>query len=254
MRDTLAVFAAGLFLLHPLQTEAVTYITGRSDVLSTFFMLAALAVFVSYGRTKVSFRLSAAIVLLFGAACLTKENSAVFPAVLIATDLYWVRGDIKAVLRKSWRLYAMLAATAAAGLVVVWRVLEGASTAGFGMRDLHWYEYLFTQWRVVWLYFQMFFLPVNQTIDHDVPISHTILDQGAVLYLLALAGVVTLAWVYRRRAPLACFGLVVALLFLAPHFVVRADPRCRRRASSLPADARPGAGRRRPAAIAGAEP
>ena len=216
MRDILAIFAAGLFLLHPLQTESVTYITGRSDVLHTLFVLAAFAVFVWYGRTKVSVWLAGAIVLLFSAACLTKENSAVFPAVLVATDLYWARGDIKAVLRRSWRLYAMLAATAAAGLVVVWRVLEGAPTAGFGMRDLHWYEYLFTQWRVVWLYFQMFFLPVNQTIDHNVAISHTILDQGAVFYLVALAGVVTLAWFYRRRAPLACFGLLVALLFLAP--------------------------------------
>src|SRR5207244_11843331 len=35
--EWMAGLAAGLFLLHPLQTESVTYISSRSELLSTFF-------------------------------------------------------------------------------------------------------------------------------------------------------------------------------------------------------------------------
>src|SRR5207249_1832387 len=41
MRDAAAFFTAGLFLLHPLQTESVTYVASRSETLSVFFFLAA---------------------------------------------------------------------------------------------------------------------------------------------------------------------------------------------------------------------
>src|SRR5580704_6343728 len=41
----LSLFAAGLFLLHPLQTESVSYVASRSETLSVFFVLAAFVVF-----------------------------------------------------------------------------------------------------------------------------------------------------------------------------------------------------------------
>jgi Flp pilus assembly protein TadD len=216
MRNMLAGFAAALFLLHPIQTEAVTYITGRSDILSAFFLFAAYAVFLRYGRERASLKGSAVVVLLFGIACLTKENAAGFLAVLLFTDLYFTRGGLKAIVRKSWPLYTMLAACCAAGLVIVWHVLNGAPTAGFGLRDLRWYEYLFTQWRVVWRYLGLFVLPVNQNIDHDVAISRTFLDHGAVFYLIALGALTVVLWMYRRKFPLVFFGFVTALLLLAP--------------------------------------
>src|SRR6266496_5796162 len=41
----LSLFAAGVFLLHPVQTESVAYVASRSDTLSVFFFLAAFALF-----------------------------------------------------------------------------------------------------------------------------------------------------------------------------------------------------------------
>ena len=45
MRGWLAALGAGIFLLHPAQTEAVAYISSRSEALSVFFYFAAVAVF-----------------------------------------------------------------------------------------------------------------------------------------------------------------------------------------------------------------
>ncbi len=215
-RDILAGFAGALFLLHPLGTEAVTYITGRSDVLSAFFFLAAFALFVSKLRQDISIRAAAGIVILFGFACLSKESAAVFPAIVLLTGAYWNRERLGRVIRRHSRLYAMVAGAGLVGALFVWRVLRSASSAGFGMADVRWPDYLFTQWRVVWLYVQLFLLPAGQSVDHDILLSHAPFDAGAITGLAVLIAAAAMAWRYRRRFPLACYGLFVFLILLAP--------------------------------------
>jgi tetratricopeptide (TPR) repeat protein len=62
----------------------------------------------------------------------------------------------------------------------------------------------------------MALFPAGQSIDHDYPPSHTLLEHGAIFYILVLAVLVTLALRYRRQYPLSCFGLLMFLIFLAP--------------------------------------
>src|SRR5437870_3374623 len=50
-----AALAAAFFLLHPVQTESVTYISSRSELLSTFFYLAGFLVFALWPQTRVGF-------------------------------------------------------------------------------------------------------------------------------------------------------------------------------------------------------
>ena len=52
----LPAFAAAVFLLHPIQTEAVAYIAGRSETLSVFFFLSAFAVFLFRKEQAVSWK------------------------------------------------------------------------------------------------------------------------------------------------------------------------------------------------------
>src|SRR5262249_18438269 len=46
--ETYAALAAAFFLVHPVQTESVTYISSRSELLSTVFYLAGLLVFICW--------------------------------------------------------------------------------------------------------------------------------------------------------------------------------------------------------------
>jgi protein O-mannosyl-transferase len=81
------VVAGVLFALHPIQTEAVTYVTGRSASLSTGFMLLALAWYVAgarSGRRKYRWLLAP---LAFVLAMATKETSALLPLILLAWEL-----------------------------------------------------------------------------------------------------------------------------------------------------------------------
>jgi tetratricopeptide (TPR) repeat protein len=215
-RNLLGAFAGALFLLHPLQTESVAYIASRSENLSGLFLLAAFAVFVHRAIPAISFPASFAVLALFGLACLTKEHSAVLPALLLLSDYFWNPGFSFAGIRRNWKLYVPLAAGAAAGGVFVMRVLMASNTAGFSMKDLPWHHYLFTQCRVIWTYIRMTLLPFGQNIDHDVPISRSLMDNFAVLGLAVLVLVTAAAWYYRRRWPLAAFGWLMFLVLLAP--------------------------------------
>jgi len=212
-RDGLAAFAAGLFLLHPLQTESVAYVASRSETLSVMFLYAAFALFLYRRSEAIGWLESLGVLALFAAAASTKEHAAVLPALLLLTDLFWSswRG-----VRRNWRLYAVLVVAAAAALRMVWRVLAGNNTAGFSVEGFTWLQYFYSQCRAIWLYIRLFLLPFGQNLDHDFAVSKTPLDHGAIIGLAALLVAVGAAIYYRRRFPLASYGFLAFLLLLAP--------------------------------------
>jgi len=226
-KPTLGIFAGALFLIHPIQTESVAYVASRSEVLSVFFYYAAYCVFL-YRRTEpITWLRALAVLVLFGAAASTKEHTLTLPVLLVLTDLYWRKPGIRANLR----LYGFLAVAAVVGGLGVLRVLRAADTAGFGMRGLTPIDYFLTQCRVVWMYVRLVVLPFGQNADPDIAISRSALDPAAILGLLGLIAVLVAAWIFRKRWPLACFGVFVFLLLLAPtsSIVPIQDPLAERR-------------------------
>ena len=215
--NLLSLFAAALFLLHPMQTEAVAYIAGRSDVLSCFLILAAFTIFVYRFPGRISVPWVAAILLFFGLACGAKEDSVVLPALLLFTDCFWTsKGQRWARILKNRILYGTIAVLGLAGGAYVLRILATAPTAGFSIRNFTWYQYFFTELRALWVYLRLFVVPYGQNIDHDFPVSQTLLQHGALFGLIGLALAIWLAWRYRREYPLASYGFFVFLILLAP--------------------------------------
>jgi len=209
----LGAFTGAVFLVHPLNTEAVSYVASRSENLTVFFFFAAFVVFLYRKTNVIGFGTSAIVLVLFGAACLSKEYAVTLPVLLLLTDVYFNHdGGFKA----NWRLYAPITLVAAAGGVFVWNILQSADTAGFGMKELSASDYFFTQCRSIWIYIAKFAIPVGLNVDHDFAISRDPMDQGAIFGLLALLGVCAAAYFYRKRFPLASYGWFVFLLLIAP--------------------------------------
>jgi tetratricopeptide (TPR) repeat protein len=215
-RDLLAGFAAAIFLLHPIQTEAVAYLAGRSECLSVMLLYAAFAVFLYRPRAAISWRISAAVLGLFGLALLSKEHTVVLPALFLLTDYWWNPDSAFKAMRSNWRLYAPMAAGAVGGVAFFWQLILHSPSAGFGLKDLPWYQYLFTQFRALFVYPRLFLLPAGQDLDWDFPLSRTLLDHGSLVGLLALAALAGAAFYHRRRFPLATYGFFVYLLLMAP--------------------------------------
>jgi tetratricopeptide (TPR) repeat protein len=214
--EILSIFGAGLFLLHPVQTESVTYVASRSETLSVFFVLSSFVVFLYRRKSQITFPVAIAVLALLSLGLLSKEHAAALIGVFLVTDFFWNPGFSLHGIRDNWRLYILAAAGAVAGGIFIWRILSTATTVGFRMADLTWYQYFFSQCRALLDYLRLFILPTGQNLDYDFPISHTILDHGALFALVLLLVAVATAWNFRKRFPLICYGFFVALVLFAP--------------------------------------
>jgi hypothetical protein len=226
-----SMIGAAVFLIHPLQTESVSYIAGRSESLAGMFVLLAYVVFLYRREESISWAETAVVLTLFVLGISTKENAVSLAGVLVLTDIYWPRAFSARGLRNNWRFYAAIAAGALVAAWKIFRMLAAAPSAGFTIRDFTWYQYAFTQARAFFTYLRLAAIPVGQSIDHDYPISHTVLEHGAIFCMAGLVVLMVLAYVFRRRYPLACFGLFLTLILLAPtsSFVPILDPLVERR-------------------------
>lgn len=182
-RNLLAAFSALLFLLHPAQSEAVAYLAGRSEALSVMLVFAAFAVFLYRREPRVGWTTALAVLILFVASLLSKQQTIALPGLLLLTDFWWNPGFSFQGIRENWKLYAPLALGALAGVAFFWRLLTTATTAGFGMKDLTWYQYFFTECRALFVYLREFVWPFGLNADWDFPISKTILDRGGRLWI-----------------------------------------------------------------------
>jgi protein O-mannosyl-transferase len=211
-----SIIGAVVFAIHPLQTESVGYVAGRSESLASLFLLLAYAVFLYRRHESISWVEAILVLILFGAGMKTKENAVSLAGILILTDLFWpapfsVRG-----LKRNWRLYSIMVPGALVAAGLVFRLLATAQTAGFSLVTFKWYQYAFTEARAIFTYIRMAIFPIGQSLDHDYATSHTILEHGAIYYMILLAALVVGSILLRRRYPLFCFGLLMFLIWLAP--------------------------------------
>lgn len=210
-----AGFGAAVFLLHPLQTEAVAYIASRSEVLSVFFSFAALLVYLRRKEAEVSWVHTIVVLLLIGLGALSKETAVAMAGVLLLTDLYFHEGAPWEGVVKNWRLYVPLLVGGAAGGLFVYRLASREGTAGSSL-SFSPLDYLFTQFQVVWVYVRLFVAPYGQNLDHGFPITKAPGNVLSWLGLLAIVAAVGVAFVWRKKYPLASLGILTFFVLLTP--------------------------------------
>jgi len=215
-RELAAMFVSALFLLHPIQTESVAYVAGRSELLSAFFFLSAFAIFLRDAPAGVGWPRSASITVLFLCALATKEHAVTLPVLLMITDIYAPTDSGVSSVRRNWRLYLPLLAGGIAAAVLIVALLDKSTTVGVTGTGVSCWTYFLTECRVFWLYARLLIVPVGQNFDHDISWASCALDAATLASILAILALAALAWRFRKRFPLACYGLLVFALLLAP--------------------------------------
>jgi tetratricopeptide (TPR) repeat protein len=208
--DAVAFAAALLFALHPVQTEAVTYVSGRSVSLMALFYLGSLLAYVrtDAGRPWRGRALSAA---LFAAALMVKETAVTLPLALLLVDALRGRGEARGALRRQALHWGVLAAALlAAALSPAYRHLAEVSLA---TRPLA--ANLLTQANAwFWLAGQLA-MPWRLNADPDLPVVMAWSAQAAaqVAVILGLLAGAVILW---RRQRWLAFSLLWIFLHLAP--------------------------------------
>ncbi len=202
-----------LFLTSPIQTESVAYISSRSEVLATTFFWAAMWVFVSDWRVRRPWAAALLSVFLFVAAASSKQDRFILLPILLLLDYFLLSGFNRHLMKANWRTYGLFAGAGVVGFFVLIKPFLFAVSAGF---NLPWQPYLFTQFRMVFLYLRLLAVPFGLNADWDIVPSETLWDHFSWAALLLLALVVGLVFHYRRREPLLCFGALFFFVTLAP--------------------------------------
>ena len=104
-RGAAAFGAAALFAVHPIQTEAVGYVSGRSEVLCAVWFVASLLLARGALITG-SLARGAAAVACGVLAAASKETGLMLPLVVFAYDRLFCPGEEAARKRRLWRVYA----------------------------------------------------------------------------------------------------------------------------------------------------
>ncbi len=218
----MALFGALLFAVHPIQTEAVTYIITRTELLATFFYLATFLLFIKGAKTKRSSYYAGA----FFTAALSmgsKEWAVTLPALLMIYDYLFIAEGKISVVASRWMVYVAVAIP----WVIVFRNLDLFSTASSGAgigfnvattSGITAKTYWLTSLNVVWTYIRLLFLPIKQNLDYDYTIARTLFEFPTLLSLAGHAAVVGAAfWLYKKKGWLLIpFGVAWFYIGLSP--------------------------------------
>jgi len=205
-----AFVAAACFAVHPMQTEAVGYVSGRSEVMCAVFFLSALLF--SRHAILAQSRVSAALGIACGILALaSKETAIVLPVVFLAYDWLLRPGSDDARLGRLWRLCVPVSVVFAIAGAYRLSMLQ-VSFAGLSSAILN----LETQAIVIWRYLRLLAWPFGQSVMHSVHRVTSVADPLAVVAASGLALVMVFAVLIRRSHPVIALGLVWFLSALAP--------------------------------------
>jgi hypothetical protein len=217
----MALFSALLFGVHPIQTESVTYIISRTELLATFFYLLTFLFFIKAVKTE-KFYYAIAILITSFCSAGSKEWAVTLPALMLIYDyLFLSQGKLRPMLSR-WHLYLFAALT---WIYVVSRLdlFASGGVAGVGfnlvsMTGITAESYLYTSFNVIWTYIRLLFLPINQNLDYDYPIAKTLFELPTILSFLGhFAVIAATIWLWRKkRWTLVPFGVAWFYIGLSP--------------------------------------
>ncbi len=190
----IAFFTALLFVCHPVETEAVTYIFQRLASLVALFYLGSLTFYAASRLSKKgAVKNSLYILSLVLAVCAmkTKENAFTLPAVIALYEFFFFKGPVKGRLIRllPLSLTMLIVPLTLAGIDrPPGEVIMGMAQAARGDVQMDRWSYLFTQFRVIITYIRLLFLPAGQDLDYDYTTFRSFFDPQVLISFLFLAG------------------------------------------------------------------
>ena len=220
--SSVPLWTASLFLIHPITTETVTYISGRASGLMAFFFLLALYLYVEALEQPALLRriclsgAGASFLLAIG----SKETAVTLPLILLLWDMVVrrlngpaLRSAVVSCHSPFWLVLL---------LAIVWAWSHPRYTAlaqfSFGIRPL--WDQTLSQVYAIAYSLVLCFAPWKQNFDHDLPVFHSLSQWPLPLDLFLIVALVAASILSVRRFPVVSFGLSWFLIQLLPTSVI----------------------------------
>ena len=215
------ILTALIFLVHPAQIQAVTYISQRITALAAFFTLASVILYIKF-RIKESRSFGYLVLSLLCAvlAYKTKENTATLPVIIGIIEYIFFRASKINLKQKVLYIlpYFLLLGVIIISFVhinasfeeVLTRMAEKSKETEMISRS----QYLITEFRVVVTYIRLLLIPVNQCIDYFYPLAESFFEIRTLFSFLIVAGLCAVGFAGLKKHPLSSFGIFWFLNFL----------------------------------------
>ena len=221
-RKIFPVFAAFIFLTHPLQTESVTYIVQRSVLLATAFYLAGLLGYIQL-RMKFHWGLYFLILAVAILGAMTKPIFITLPLTIMLYEFYFlssVKRQRMALLILPY-LFILILVPLGIMLFALNYFAEPFAAAKWIYATRTSMEvpraiYFLTEWSVVTRYMGLLFFPASQNILHAVPMARYIWEGPAFLSLCLIVSLLFCAVFVRHKKPLFSFGILWFFILMIP--------------------------------------
>lgn len=233
----LPFFIAVLFLVHPGQTQAVTYISQRFESMATVFYLGAIYCYlcarISSSKTHKMFLFicSAGLAIL---GIFTKEVAATIPLMILAVEFIVLNRDpLNFRQFSSGPRYLLIMVVGVIFMLLFMKIVGtdfikiyfrfSVPSASHDGDIITGGKYVLTQVRVFLTFLRLLILPVDQNVDYDYPLSAGLFDPPLTLVGLGVIGLMFFSIIRLRKAqPLIAFGLAWALITFSINTAPRA--------------------------------
>ena len=219
-KNEISLVAALLFAVHPVQTQAVTYIVQRmASLAACFYVLSVCCYLKARLSTNRRWILFIASAIAGVAGVLTKQNAVTLPLMILLLEFaFFHQGSPGDFFRQ--KRVIVITATGLATFVVflvrysgsLFRTIPPQQGNAFSITPL---AYLLTQCRVVWTYLRLLILPTGQNLDYDYPISPSLTHIPtlfAAIGIIALLGISVFLWNRQRLASVGILWYFISLL------------------------------------------
>ncbi|HSA62060.1 MAG TPA: tetratricopeptide repeat protein [Nitrospiraceae bacterium] len=238
-RSSVPFWIALVFLIHPIATETVTYISGRASGLMTFLYLLAFFLYLKASEqhdngTFYWLCLSGAVAS-FLLSIGSKESAVTLPVILLLWDMAICKlnGSSLRTIVIGRHLPFWIVLFLAAGWA--WSHPRYTALAEFSFTIRPFWDHLLSEVHAMAYAIALLFTPWNQNFDHDLPAFHSLTQWPLPLDLLLLSAVAAGIFFSARRLPLVAFGLSWFFIQLLPTSLIPRNDLLSERNLYLPA-------------------
>ncbi len=202
-----ALFVALIFLCHPIQTQAVTYLIQRMTSLAALFYILSIFFYLKARLTQVNHESKFVFIFFYFlmmvtaiASILSKQIAVTLPLAYLLVEFFFVRNN-KGKRFNNYLLIGLSVVSISLFVVIIGGYLP-KETENIGR-----FQYLVTQLRVIVKYVQLVVLPLSQNLDYNFVLSNSIWGLDELFSLLVIISLVSLIFILYKKHPLISFGI-----------------------------------------------
>ncbi len=224
-KSLIALGGSLLFLTHPIQTQAVTYIVQRLASLAALFYFASLCF---YMKARLSKKKRITTLFFAGSALMaflgmfSKETVFTLPFAVLLFELGFFRSGSPKEILKNKKILPFIIFPLLFTLIIpilmdfnFSNVFGAASSDRLGEPPLTFTVYLLTQFKVFVTYIRLLFVPIHQNVDYDFPASRSFFELPTISSFFLLAAIfITAVWLFPKRK-LVSIGIIWFFLTLS---------------------------------------